>query len=396
MKLKLQNGNRVCIVGGGPAGSFAAINLIRYAEECHLNLEVLIFEFRNGEKRGPAGCKGCAGILSSTLLKNLDSIGINIPKQMVLDELKSYMLHMPNIGGDVITINQPDPERNIFSISRGGGPRISPLGPSISFDNFLRERAVHSGAKIISTTVTTIEWEERPVVITDNDQYPADFLVLATGVNSHNVFSPFFKYRPPETVIMIQNEFIKPGNLPEDTVAAFFDEPGDIFFGTMVPKGKYVNVSLFGKKWKRIRRFAISEFMESEAFTMGNFFTSKPESLCGCMPRIVVKPAARYYGNRWAAVGDAAVSRLYKDGIGSAYLTSDIAMKSAVRNGISGRDFKKEYRRLCRSMSRDNFIGSIMFRIFSFMLEKKIIAGSIKNAYRKRLVYRRREEYLQL
>lgn len=383
MKLKLHNGNRVCIVGGGPAGSFAAINLIRYAEECHLKLEVLVFEFRSGEKKGPAGCKGCAGILSSTLLKNLDAIGINIPENLVLDELKSYMLHIPNIGDDVITINQPDPERNIFSISRGGGPRISPLGPSLSFDNFLRGRAVQSGAKIISSMVRTIEWVERPVVITDTGQYPADFLVLATGVNSHNVLSPYFKYSPPQTVIMVQDEFVKPGNLPEDTVAAFFDEPGDIFFGTMVPKGKYVNVSLFGKKWKKIQKSAISDFMDSEAVRKENLFTSKPENLCGCMPGIVVKPARRYYGDRWVAVGDAAVSRLYKDGIGSAYLTSDSAMRSAVLHGISGSDFKKEYRKLCRSMSWDNFIGSIMFRIFSFMLEKKFIAGSINRCVRE-------------
>jgi len=375
--MKLKNGNRVCIVGGGPAGSFAAMNLLRYAEEQHIMLEVLIFEIRKGADAGPAGCKGCAGILSSTLLKNLGTLGIDIPKHLVLDELKSYMLHIPNIGGDVIIVNQPDPERNIFSISRGGGPKVSPLGSASSFDDYLREQAVRRGANIIQSRVRNIEWEERPVVITNGDQYPADFLVLATGVNSHSVLSPFFRYKPPETVIMVQDEFIKPDNLPEDTVAAFFDEPGDIFFGTMVPKGKYINVSLFGKKWKSIRKDAINNFLATESFRSGQFFAEMPESLCGCMPRIVVKSASRYSGDRWVAVGDAAVSRLYKDGIGSAFLTSDSAMRSAVTHGISGNDFKKDYRKLCRSLSRDNFIGSMMFRVFSWTLEKPFIARSL-------------------
>ncbi|HNX23281.1 MAG TPA: NAD(P)/FAD-dependent oxidoreductase [Spirochaetota bacterium] len=378
MKLKLENGSSVYIVGGGPAGSFAAIHLLRYAEEHNLMLEVFIFEFRNGANSGPAGCKGCAGVLSSTLLKNLSSIGIDIPGPLILDKLKSYVLHLPNIGGDVIIVNQPDPERNIFSISRGNGPRISPSGPTVSFDDFLREQAIIRGAKLISSRVRTIEWgEHRPVVITNGDSYPADFLVLATGVNSHTVLSPYFKYEPPETVIMVQDEFVKPDKLPDDTVAAFFDEPWDIFFGTMVPKGKYMNVSLFGRNWKRVRKDAVKKFMSSEAVRMGELFTVTPENLCGCMPRIVVKPARKYYGDRWVAVGDAAVSRLYKDGIGSAYLTSSMAMHSALTHGISESDFKKDYRKLCRSLSHDNFIGSIMFRIFSWMLEKPFIARSI-------------------
>jgi flavin-dependent dehydrogenase len=375
--MKLTNGNRVCIVGGGPAGCFAAMNLIRYAEAYNLKLEVLIFESRDSSMGGPAGCKGCAGILSSTLIKNLASIGIAIPRQMVLDDIKSYILHIPNIGSETIVVNQPDPKRNIFSISRGSGPRGSPMGPAMSFDGYLRGQACIRGAKFINSRVSTVEWEDRPVVIADGGHYPADLLVLAIGVNSHDVLSPFYKYTPPGTVIMVQDEFIKPSDIPEDTVAAFFGEPDDIFFGTLVPKGIYINISLFGKNWKMIRKKAVEDFINSESARMKQYFPVMPEPLCGCMPRMVAKASGHYFGDRWVAVGDAVVSRLYKDGIGTAFLTADAAMKSAIEYGISGKDFRKDYMKLCRGIMRDNSIGSLMFRVFSYMLEKPVIAVSI-------------------
>jgi flavin-dependent dehydrogenase len=375
--MKLTNGSRVCIVGGGPAGCFAAMNLIRYAEECNLKLEVLIFESRDSSRGGPAGCKGCAGILSSTLIKNLASIGITIPRQLVLDDIKSYVLHIPNIGCDTIVIDQPDPERNIYSISRGSGPVVSPLGPALSFDGYLREQACRRGAKLIKTMVRSVEWEDGPVVIAGDGHYHADLLVIATGINCRDMLSPFYKYDPPGTVTMVQNEFIKPADIADDTVAAFFGEPDDIFFGTLVPKGKYINISLFGKNRKMIRKKAVEDFLNSESARMKQYFPVMPETLCSCMPRMLVKASGNYFGDRWVAVGDAVVSRLYKDGIGTAFLTADEAMKSAIEYGISGEDFRKDYMKLCRSIKRDNYIGSLMFRVFSYMLEKPVIAVSI-------------------
>ncbi len=32
MRLKLTDGDRVCIIGGGPAGSFAALHLLHFGE----------------------------------------------------------------------------------------------------------------------------------------------------------------------------------------------------------------------------------------------------------------------------------------------------------------------------------------------------------------------------
>ena len=46
MNLHLSDGDRVCIIGGGPAGSFAALHLLDRASRRGLRLKVLIFEPR--------------------------------------------------------------------------------------------------------------------------------------------------------------------------------------------------------------------------------------------------------------------------------------------------------------------------------------------------------------
>ena len=83
---------------------------------------------------------------------------------------------------------------------------------------------------------------------------------------------------------------------------------------------------------------------------------------------IAVRPAGQYYGQRWTAVGDASVVRLYKDGIGSAFYTAQRAMTTAVEQGISHRSFASAYAPFCRSIARDNMYGQLLFRIWSLTL----------------------------
>ena len=101
MGTRLVDGDRVCIVGGGPGGSFAALHLLHLANQQNLQLEVLIFEPRDFTKPGPGGCNRCAGILSSRLLNGLDSLGLTIPNEIIQAELHAYALHL---DGEVLRI----------------------------------------------------------------------------------------------------------------------------------------------------------------------------------------------------------------------------------------------------------------------------------------------------
>ena len=53
--LRLEEGATVAIIGGGPAGSFAAIHLLRLARERGLGLRVVVFEYRRRAAPGTPG-----------------------------------------------------------------------------------------------------------------------------------------------------------------------------------------------------------------------------------------------------------------------------------------------------------------------------------------------------
>jgi uncharacterized protein (DUF2236 family) len=66
-------------------------------------------------------------------------------------------------------------------------------------------------------------------------------------------------------------------------------------------------------------------------------------------------------------IGDSYVSRLYKDGIGSAYRTAKAAAHTAFFSGISRRDFHKYYRPECDEIAKDDFLGRFVFNLTSLI-----------------------------
>lgn len=360
MRLGLSDGDRVGIVGGGPGGSFAALHLLRLARQAGLHLEVRIFEPRDFNRPGPGGCNRCAGVLSSRLLKGLEALGIALPEAVIQSAIDAYAVH---IDGEVLRIEQPDSSRKIVSIYRGGGPRLIQGQPLASFDGFMLQQACAAGAVHVPSRVRTVVWEGRPVVHTARERYPAELLVLATGVNSRAPLDASFGYRPPKTAVMAQDEVLRPLDWPLDQVSAFFREPPGLIFGAMIPKGRYLNISLLGRD---LPTEAINDFIEIQGVDPDG--ARGLISLCGCTPRIAVRPARRYYGDRWVAVGDAAVTRLYKDGIGSAFFTTQRSMEVALRMGIASRDFRRGYAPYCRRIAADNNYGRMLYRLWQLTL----------------------------
>ncbi len=373
MDLQLDEHSRVCIVGGGPAGSFAALHLLGLSEQHHLNLEVVIFEPRDFSRLGPSGCNRCAGVLSSRLWNNLTELGLSIPDAVVQADLHSYNIHLDHTS---IHLEHPDPTRRIISVYRGGGPRLAEDIPEASFDHYLLTQAIERGAIHIPHRVREVTWEGGPVAYTAGERYPASLVVLAIGINGRSPMHPQFRYQPPKTEVMAQDEVFRPVSWISDEVNAYFKLPPGLNFGAIIPKGRYLNISLLGKGFSKN---SVNEFVAAQNLT--ELLEYDPENtLCGCNPRIAVTAARQYYGDRWVAVGDAAVTRLYKDGIGSAYQTSKQAMTTAVEQGISHRDFKKHYAPTCRSIDIDNFYGSLLFRLWNITLRSPVTLKAWKGA----------------
>ncbi|MEE8419195.1 MAG: hypothetical protein V3S02_03690, partial [Dehalococcoidales bacterium] len=81
--MKLQTGSKVAIVGGGPAGSFFALYLSKFAASAGISPDITIYQHRDFSEPGTKGCKGCAGILSMSLLKNLEELNLSVPREIV-------------------------------------------------------------------------------------------------------------------------------------------------------------------------------------------------------------------------------------------------------------------------------------------------------------------------
>ena len=358
----LVTGSRVAVVGGGPAGSLFTLYLLRYAEERGFRPDISIYQDRDFTVPGPLGCKGCAGILSMALLRNLAELGLTVPDEVVQGHIERYAVHSPYT---TISISNPEQGASIVSVYRGGGPRDSNLGGRVDFDGWLLDEAIRRGASLQRQRVTTIDLAAaKPRIEVESRTLEYDLVVLAGGVNErrltvtggHGVTG----YRRSRTSTMAQAElFAGEDEVRErlgNTAHAFLIPHSDIIFGTLVPKGPFINVSVLSSGQRPV---AVAELLANDI--VGDFLPKRYERACDCQPRALLTPAHGYYGDGFVAVGDAAVSRLYKDGIGSALVTAREAAMATVFHGVSRESFRRHYRPLCRKIARDNRWGQLLF-----------------------------------
>lgn len=357
--LKIEAGSRVAIIGGGPAGVFFALYLLHYAGERGIRPEITIYEQRKFDELGAKGCKGCAGILSLSFVKNLSQLGLNVPEEIIQSKIARYTVHSPYTS---ISISNPERGAQIASIYRGGGPRISHYENRISFDGWLLREAQKRGIKVESQTVSHIYLEQGAKIGIADKHLECELIVLATGVNAKQVTVSGLEYTPPPRHTMAQTELYAGASQVKSHLGndahVFLIPHSRLIFGTLVPKGPFISVSVLSRG---DHPMSVEEFLNDDM--VRNLLPKDYEQACDCRPKVVVGSARNYYADRFVAIGDAAVSRLYKDGIGSSLLTAREAARTVVHHGFSRRDFQRHYQPLCRSISRDNRWGQLLFLI---------------------------------
>ncbi|MBI2832427.1 MAG: FAD-dependent oxidoreductase [Chloroflexi bacterium] len=382
---KLGNGSKVAIIGGGPAGSFFALYLLRYAAERGIRPDITIYQQRNFCELGPKGCKGCAGILSMSLLRNLGELGLKVPEEIIQSKVENYAVHSPYIS---ISINNPEKGLTIASVYRGCGPRISHYDKPVSFDGWLLGEAEKRGARVEGKMVSRVFGGEEAAIEVEGQKLEHDLVVLASGVNSKPVQVDGVNYVPPRTQALAQDELYvgtaEVQALLGNSAHAFFLPHSGMVFGTLVPKGPFMSVSVLssGKE----RPVSVMDFLNQDI--VKSMLPERYERVCGCRSRAAVSAARNYYADRFVAVGDAAVTRLYKDGIGSSLLTARQAARTAVSHGISRQDFEHHYKPFCNSIERDNRWGRILFGINDkaknsrnfFLAQHRLIGDEQNNA----------------
>lgn len=363
-ELELEDGSRVAVVGGGPAGAFFAYFLQRLADVSGLELEIDIYEPRLFTHRGPAGCNHCGGIVSESLVQLLASEGVNLPTDVVERGIEAYMLHM-DVGS--VRIRTPGDEKRIAGVFRGNGPRGSERTVRIGFDRFLLDLAASSGASVIRRLVTRIAWHEnRPEVEdADGERKRYDLVALAAGVNSR-LFETGCEAAPAYTFPGTMTSFICEFHLGQAAIQSSLGDAMHIFlldlprleFAALIPKGDYVTLCILGDD---IDETLVETFLAAPEVRRCFPGGAVPRIACHCFPRLNVRPPAQPYADRMVWIGDCGVARLYKDGIGSAYRMAKAAARTAALHGISAQDFKAHYGPTCAAMNRDNTLARFIF-----------------------------------
>ena len=101
--MRLSDGSRVGVIGGGPGGTLTSYFLLQLAEMVDLQLLVDVYEPRDFTRPGPPGCNMCGGIISESLIQLLAVEGINLPPSIVQRGIDSYVLHTDDEATEIRT-----------------------------------------------------------------------------------------------------------------------------------------------------------------------------------------------------------------------------------------------------------------------------------------------------
>ncbi len=388
--------NRYAVIGGGPAGSFFAICLLREARRLNQEIEVVIVEKKTTVKLEDnswwsKGCNFGAGGISPRLSSVMERAGIHVPKETIRGKINRIWIHgmWKNIP-----LKVPN-QMKMFSVYRGSLPsKIQ--DKQRGFDAFLLGKAVEEGAKILHGEVLEIAISDSgfPVLETKlvsggEISIPAAFVAVSTGVNARTrkdyrenplirsiqrINPDFVPAKLRKTIVFelkvackvleknLQNEiyFIEYGakELPLEHIA-------------LVPKGDYLTITVIGEYIDRavfpketvevIKKILELPQLERILPDIANYPVA-----CTCSPWMTVRVAKNPYAERLAVIGDAVGSRLYKDGLFSAYLTASHLAHIIMHVGTDKKTLVREYGKTVKWLVRDNRYGMLVFRLIRF------------------------------
>jgi flavin-dependent dehydrogenase len=405
--IPLSDGSRVVVIGGGPAGSFFALTLLRQARAEGRNLSMEVLERRLDPNlaglacgtRASSSCNFCAGGISPRMSDVLTEMGIEVPQGIVQNEVRRIIVqsHWKNLELKVPA------GRRMYTVYRGSRP-VARAFRTLNFDALLLSTAAEEGVRVTSGEAVGFERSAAGLPAVryrgiDGVEIlrEADFLVHAGGVNpvlgADLPLSPLVAdlarlvpgFAPPQT----RETMIFELEVTPDLAAGMADELTFILhgsselrieMGSIMPKGRFVTVALIGPDIERDRVARHGRELVSTFLSLPHVARVLPRdqiralASCICRPNMVVGSATRPFGDRVAVIGDMATSRLYKDGIYSAFLTGSALARAALAAGIDRGSLARRYRPLVRRLEADQRSGRAVFRMVSLSFRNPLLS----------------------
>lgn len=400
--LRIEDNDRVVVVGGGPAGSFFALHILREARRLHRILDVVIIEKRSMTGFGGLqyrGCNFCAGVISPRMNEVLGQLGL-----VVLDEIIQGRIEYVWIHGQWKNFRLRVPrDMKMYSVFRGSLPgRRS--GECSGFDAFLLEEAVRQGARILNGEVQSIARAAsgHPTLTVGQSSgekltLDAGFVAIATGINAHcgvdycndDLISSVKRLNPKFVPSRSRKAFLFELDVGEDYVERnmqreiHFVEYGskrlDLEHAAILPKGRFLTVAMIGK--------CIDEaFLPRDSRQIVHDFLTLPQIArilpgieaapiaCACAPRMTTTTAVAPFGDRFAIIGDAVGSRLNKDGLYSAHRTANSLAQALLHDGIDQQALARGYGKAIDWLTTDNRFGRLVFGVSRVAFTRPVVS----------------------
>lgn len=381
------------VVGGGPAGSFFAICLLREARRLNREIDVVIVEKKTALKVEDnywwsKGCNFGAGGISPRLSAIMEETGIHVPSDINRGDINRIWIHgmWKNIP-----LKVPN-QMKMFSVFRGSLPSKS-KDKQRGLDAFLLGKAIEEGARILRGEVLEIAYMDPNIPVLkiklasgDEVSMPASFVAVATGVNART--GKDYRENPLIRSIQRINPDFVPAKLRRTLVFELKVSPevleknlkNEVYFieygakelplehVALVPKGDYLTVTVIGKYIDRAVFPKDTRKIINKIVKLPQLNRILPNIVaysvaCACSPRMTVGVAKNPIAERLAIIGDAVGSRLYKDGLYSAFLSASQLARIIMHKGSDKKTLIEEYGKTVKWLSMDNRYGKLVFRL---------------------------------
>lgn len=421
---KLHNGSRVAILGGGPAGAFFAIRLFREAQKVQKKIRVTIIDHKSScsspeQNCELKGCNYCAGIVSPRLHKALARNNIVVPQELVCQQFshiwfhglwKNFPLKIPS-------------DQKMYSLFRGSLPSDRP-GNTQGFDSFLLDQARSRGAEIITGRAFDICFTQnnKPCLILSSDRekktcIESDFLAIATGINhlhkdrEQDVFFKSYEkinpdYRPPK----VRPAFIfelKPGRTylkrhihKEIYFIVSGSEELQLDHISLVPKGKYLTIALIGRSiddasFPSDTKAIMEKFLKLKQVRaiLPNINLNNTPVACTCTPLMVAGPSEHPNCNRIATVGDALGSRLYRDGIFSAYVSAEALARTVIHKGVDKKHLDAGCEKVLHWLKTDTRYARLVIQAIQTILKSPVLSRIFYQTFATEMKFQKKEQW---